>query len=530
MKNLKLFALIYLLFLSAFTDTLISEPLVPYRIWQFHKLDTVYVTNAMKLASQYDINTVVFSHGMIGEASQLFDGTEKGKQLKQLANNARTLNLKVWIWIHELDNVPDEFVENKIVQLDKDGFWEWLESRYEKVFKEYPEFDGIMLTFHETEYKIFDNEEVNSRLSMPDRFAKLINTINEVCKKYKKDFIVRTFLYEPEQHEWLKEGLLRSGKNVMIQTKCVPHDWDPYYPHNPLIGAFADRKQIVEFDCSSEFTGKNRIPFTSPEYFEYRWRYDLSKPGVIGYNARVDHAGYDAIYTPNEINLYTMFRLTQDRNITSADIWKEWTAKHYGNEAAVLIKNALFNSFEIVKKAFFPLKFWITDHSRLPNFKYAEEHIRSRTICKWIPDEPIYKETENNLLHPNPLILEQILAEKDSVVALAEESLVWLLKAKPFIPSTQYDDLYWRLELLHRTAIIWRYHSEAFFGLKVLTEGHKVPGLVERIERSIAALKLQAKVSSLNPRIGDLPPSSEKEIAETADELAKVLSSIKKTL
>src|SRR5579872_4125948 len=52
-----------------------ATDLVPYRAWQFHKLNAPYVSSTMKLAHNYDVNTVVFSHDMIGYASQLFDGS-----------------------------------------------------------------------------------------------------------------------------------------------------------------------------------------------------------------------------------------------------------------------------------------------------------------------------------------------------------------------------------------------------------------------------------------------------------------------
>lgn len=65
-----------------------AEPLVPYRAWEFQHMNTAYVLDAMKLAAEYDVNTVVFSHGMIGEVSQLFDGTGRAEQLRQLAKKA----------------------------------------------------------------------------------------------------------------------------------------------------------------------------------------------------------------------------------------------------------------------------------------------------------------------------------------------------------------------------------------------------------------------------------------------------------
>jgi hypothetical protein len=361
---------------------------------------------------------------------------------------------------------------------------------------------------------------------MPNRFNKLISTIHDVCLSYNKELVVRTFLYEPIELEWVKQGLLKSNRNVIVQSKCVPHDWDPYYPHNPLIGAFPENRQIVEFDCSSEFTGKNRIPYTSPEYFAYRWHYGLQTEEVVGYNARLDHGGFDALYTQNEINVYTLHRLTENPDLSASDIWKEWITLRYNSQVLPYLKAALAPSFEIVNKSFFPLKFWITNHSILPSFKYADGHISSRTLAKWIPDNPYYKEIENRLNHPDPELLEMILAEKDSAIALAEESLHALVNAKPYLTATQYDDLYWRFFLLHRTAIVWKLHAEAFFGYKLLQEHYEIPGLEERVARAISALHREAEVSEKIPGMEEVPPTSAVEIKEVAAELNKKLISI----
>ncbi len=514
-----------------------AKSLVPYRVWQFHEMDVEYVLDMMKLAPQYNINTIIFSHGMIWNTEDLYQGAdrhldtaykgkERGYKLRELAQEAHKIGLKVWIWTHELADVPEKYFENNLVQLDKSGFWNWLANRYEKVFSDFPEFDGILLTFRETQYPIFNDNRVSSRLSKPDRFSTMINTIDKLCVKYKKDFIVRGFFAEPERLEWFKQGLEKVNTRVMVQSKCVPHDWQPYYPHNFLIGQFPDRGQIIEFDCSSEFTGKNRIPYTSPEYFEYRWKYALSKPGILGYNARIDHGGYDAINTPNEINVYTLYRLTEDSTITANDIWKEWTNLRYGRHAANEIEKALKPTYDVVNKSFFPLKFWITRHSILPTFKYADGHISSRTIAKWIPEELKYKEIEQQLNHPSPEILEKILAEKDTAIALAEEALQHLQNAKPYITDGQYNDLYWCLKLLHQTAIVWKLHAEAFFGYKILAEGHELPGLNKRVQRAINSLYRQAEVSEKNDKIGAHPPASAKEIKQVADELNRMLNSL----
>jgi len=503
-----------------------AEPLVPYRAWQFHELDVPYVRKVMHRAAAYQINTVVFSHGMIGEVSQLYEPGDRGATLRDLARRAHALDLRVWIWVHELENdVPGRYLSDGDVYLDRPGFWDWLRGKYARLFADYPEFGGILLTFHETKHKIFRESDVRSRLSMPERFAKMINTIDDACAEYDKDFVVRSFLYEPRELQWFAEGLKHVHRRVMLQSKCVPHDWQPFYPHNPMIGRFPDRKLIVEFDCSSEFTGRNRVPYTSPEYFEHRWRHALAQPGVVGYNARLDHAGYDALFTPNEINIYTLYRLTDDPQITARDIWTDWTKNRYGPDAAPWVEKALRPSFDILNQSFFVLEFWITNHSRLPSFGYADGHLSSRTIAKWRPQQPEYAAREKRLNHPDAELLEDILAEKDEAVALADEALHYLSEARPHLSAAQYDDLFFRLNLLRRVATIWKLHAEAFFGYKVLAEGHDVPGLRARVERAIAGLYWQAQTSQ-TVGLTDAPPAATEEIRKVADELRERVQSL----
>ena len=516
----KRFVSLFLISLFAGMGTGWSLEEAAVRAWQFHKMDVPYVQGVLKKAGDYNINTVVYSHGMIGETSQLYEYdreggkptgfSKRGERLRALAKQAQDEGLRVWIWVHELEyDVPERYREGDAINIDLPGFWDWLQGKYEKFCQDFPEFDGIILTFHETEYKIFNDAHVISELSKPERFAKMINTIDAALARHDKDFVVRSFLYEPQQMEWFAEGIKNVSQRIMLQSKCVPHDWQPFYPHNPMIGKFPDRPLIVEFDCSSEFTGRNNIPWTCPQYFEYRWRYDQQQPGVVGYNARLDHGGYDALYTPNEINVYALYRLVEDPDVTADQIWDEWTVKHYGEAAAPWVEKALKPSFEIVNLSYFILEFWITDHSELPSYGYAKSHISSRTIAKWKPGEPRYQELERRLNHPDPALLERILAEKDKAIALADEAMHHLNRARPHLSGEQYDELFWRLNLLRRVAYIWKVYAEAFFGHLVQMAGHEVPGLRNRIERALEAMEHQAQVSEAIGWTEDPPASSE---------------------
>jgi len=496
---------------------------IEYRMWQFHTPDEKYVSDVLKKTADYNINSVVYSHEMFYTVDELYQNPNKAKMLRTLTEEAHDLGLKVFVWPHELWDVPKEFLKDGIVQLDNQGFYKWLTDKYDKFFRDFPEFDGIILTFHETNYPVFKDDKVKSKLSKPERFARIINAIDKACSKYNKDFIVRTFVYEPEELKWLEEGLKMTHPRVMVQSKCVPHDWQPFYPHSPVIGAFKGRKQIVEFDCSSEFTGKNRIPYTSPEYFEYRWNHGLKFPEVVGYNARLDHRGFDAVFTPNKINLYTLYCLTEDASVDAAKIWDEWLSKEYGDKAGPLVKDVLKPTFDCVNKAFFAQKFWYTNHSALPSWDYANNsispsHKYSGSLTKWI-DEPDVKKTEDLLNRPTPEFLEQILAEKNEAVDLAKQCLVNLEKAKPYLKPDRYNDLKWRLDLLSRVTVIWRAHAEAFWGIKLLEQNCDDAELKERTKNAIDVLYQQANLISKDANIADTVPANSENVKKVAREL-----------
>ncbi len=487
-------------------NILMANPKMEIRSWQLHTLDMDYCKRVMDKAPDYDINTIVFSHEMIWTTMELYGSSERkpkkeavGEKLRELAEYAHSKNLRVWIWTHEFADVPTKYLKDGIVQMDASGFWKWLEDRYTKMFVDFPEFDGLMMTFHETEYKIFDNSEVASKRSMPDRFQKLINTIYKSCKKNKKELIVRTFVYEPEELQWLKEGLDKVSDDVIVQSKCIPHDWQPFYPHNPLIGAFKNKKQIIEFDGSSEYTGRNHIPYTSPEYFSYRWKYDMTFPEVVGYNVRMDHAGFDALFTPNEINIYSLAKITENPEISTDEIWSDWAKERYGEEASEEIIALLKPTFEIVNKVLFPQGVWYTRHSWLPSFDYANSH--TKYIDKWYNGE--YETITSELLNPDIETFNKVLKEKDIAISMIQKSLWQLLALKGKISDKNYYDLQERFNLLLQTGLIWKNHVTAYIGIKLLKNHPDLKPLVQEALSNIRTLALNIPDNQVNKPVAD---------------------------
>lgn len=482
-----------LFFLAAVPCFANAQSHLRIRAWQFHYYDIPYLMKAIDIAPKYDINTVIFSHNIVWYADEMLIDKRRGEQIDELAARAHRDGMKAWVWTHEIYNVPTRFLKNGKAQIDKPGFWRWEADKYTRLFERFRNVDGLVLTFHETQYEVYNDNEVVSRLSKSARVAKLINTIWAVCKKFGKSLVVRTFAYEPEQLQWIKEGILHANRKVIVETKIIPHDWDPYYPNNPLIGAFPGRKQIIEFHAAAEIGGVNNTPYACVAYFKRRLKYDLTK-NISGYIARVDVGTYyHALGTPNELNMYTLFRLAQNPDVPVDSIYQDWAVSRYGFRAAPYVISALKRSFGISNETYYTLGFWITNHTALPTYYYASGHISLRSIAKWDP-KPYYKMMEDELNNPTPEVLERILAQKDTAIAMGQESIVDLMKGKKFFKRKSYNDLLWRFELDLNATQIWKYFNEAFFGYKVLCK-YPSRALRERVKRALNALDYWADIN-----------------------------------
>ncbi|WP_020529966.1 hypothetical protein [Flexithrix dorotheae] len=475
--------LLFLLFFPVHIGLFAQQ--IDFRAWQFHALDTSYMRKAIDLAPEYNITSIVMSHGALSNAMELYQEkfepntiSNQGAQLKAIANYARKKEIETHIWIHELADIPEKFKVGKRVNLDDKKLWKYLTQRYEAVFKDYPEFAGMQITFHETEFKIFDDAEVVSKMSQPERFAKLIKTVFDVCKKYDKKLIVRTFLYESEEYDWVKEGLLKSDNDIIIQTKCAPNDWQPFFPHNAMIGAFPNKKQIIEYDASAEYMGRNFIVWAAPHYFQYRWKYAVQYPQVIGYNVRLDHSAYDALFTPNEINIYALAKLAENPDYDMEKLWRDWAHKKYGANAAKAAIEILKPTYDMVNKVYFPQGVWFGNHSKLTHFEYGENRIPY--IAHW--DES-WQPVVDKLMNPTEEVLRELVTEKDSALLLTQQSLWKLHESQDLFKKEDFQDLNERLLFQLHFTLLAKSNVKLHFGVKMARVDKKyIPYVVDELK------------------------------------------------
>lgn len=449
-----------------------QENLLAHRSWQFHDPDWDYLQKAIPEAKAAGMNRIQLSHRIIMDAEQLWQGKEQEVEwrlsvVRHAIELAHELDLEVDMWTHELSGLPrDRFRDDEGRVVLSDELWQWLDAKYEKLFKLVPGLDGLVLTFAETDHKVY-TDRVISDLPKPMRIAKLIEVLAEVCARHGKTLLVRTFVYQPNEIGFLHTALTAIAKteakthNIMVMTKCVPHDWTPYYPFNPLLGDVAGLPQVVEIDLGQEFTGQSQILHCEVDYIKYVLDYCRAK-GVIGAVARVERFGNHVLGTPNEVNLHAFGRLLADRDVSADALWQEWTVERYGEKAAVHVIRALRRTFEVTNLTFFPLEQWITNHSRIPDWGYAYGHITSRQNAKWIPS-PRQLQLRDELLRPTCDTLLKIAREKDLARELADKSLADLARARPHLSDEDYRQLWHFLSLGRDNVDVFAEHQLAMF-------------------------------------------------------------------
>ncbi|MFQ3549424.1 MAG: hypothetical protein SNJ70_06700 [Armatimonadota bacterium] len=445
-----------------FSTALEAKPM-KYRVWQLQDYNMDHIKRMIDMAAEQHVNRIQISHHIVMSAEQILDNPKRVEDFNQICKWAHEKNIKVDFWTHELDGVPDDLMVDGKVNLDDDRIWDFVREKYKKVFELCPELDGVVLTMHETGFKIFDDSQVSSSEPANVRITKLIDHMGEVMQELGKDYFVRTFVYEPWQLEYMEKGIKDAESNFVVMSKEVPHDWQPFYPNNPVIGNVGDREQIVEWDLGHEFTGLSTIPYINIDYFKKRFDYGIEK-GTVGLVFRIERHKWRAVDTPNQmlIDLFTKLML-----VPTLDPHKQYMymlEDRYGKEAAPYLYSAFLRTGDIIKKGMYVLGYWITDHSILPSYNYASATLVRRSTAKW---DPSTKEIGDELLNPTIQTIIKIQNEKDEAIAAAEMSIADVKAAREYLSKEDHDYL---LEIFERSkamAVVWKSFMEVFFGMSV---------------------------------------------------------------
>jgi alpha-glucuronidase len=148
----------------------------------------------------------------------------------------------------------------------------------------------------------------------------------------------------------------RFAKNVVVQIKFGPMDFQVREPVSPALAAMPRTRIAVELQVTQEYTGQQKhVCYLAPQWHEvldFRpWgdgrtvsdvvagrAGEAGTPGLAGGVTAVSNVGADEFWTGHPLaqaNLYAYGRLCWDPTLTPQAILDEWTALTFGDDETV---------------------------------------------------------------------------------------------------------------------------------------------------------------------------------------------------
>ena len=460
--------------------------------WQFHSRDVAKISEAIRKAPQYGVNFFIFSHALFDHVEPFLNSPDRKRDIAQLGALADQEKIPWYLWLHEFDDIPDRFrvgsrgaadeqIEKSVtgegssasfrlgrrVNMDDPALMEYLRDRYERLLNQCPTAAGLVLTLHESDNKLFRNAEVQSKLSVPDRIDAISKLIYEVVKKHHKKLILRNFFYEPQEMEFFAEAITKLPDDIIVMSKDVVHDFDPWYPFDPLHGKVGKKQQIMEIDLGVEKAWNSQGLYAQPENIQkdvQRAR-DKGLVGIVGRNQVFwEHPFEDT----HEVNLYAFSRFMKDPDLPPGQVLEDWAKGRYPAAAAPGIAAAMKRTEFIQHHGRWFLEFWLTKAlaAEWGDYPYYFGHILLRSRYKWTHD-PADKKMEDGLYSPDQALFDRLVAEKDQVIEQVHAGMADVERAARFLTPEQAKPYTEGFRFLLDAAEAQKQWTRAFFAQRM---------------------------------------------------------------
>ncbi len=457
--------------------------------WQFHEYDVPNVSEAIRRAPQYGVNLFIFSHGLFDNTEIVLNDPQWVKDLQHLGAQADRQKIPWYLWTHEFDNIPERlrtpqkldpddprlsqagiwfsFRLGSPVDMDDPALWEYLNARYERLFSLFPTTAGLVLTFHESDRKIFRNGEVLSKQTVPERIVKVTRFLHEICRRHRKKLILRDFFYEPKEMEYFKQAIPNLPDDVILMGKDTVHEFQPFYPPDPMHGQVGRHPQIMELDTGVEKALSSQGHYAQVDYIR-RYVQRAREKGMAGAVGRAHFFGAHPWDDTHDVNLYALSRFLKDPELGVDTVLQDWARQRYPAEAVPHIASALKRTEFIHHRGRYFLGFWLTRGlgGDWEDYVFYFNHLLLRSQYKWTKD-PADKQTEQALYQPDRATFDKLVAEKDEVVAQARASLADMRLAHRYLTREQSAPLDEGFRFLLDAALLQKEWTRAYFGMRM---------------------------------------------------------------
>ena len=431
--------------------------------WQFHDSDMPKLRLAIDRAREYGVNFFIFSHEIFRSVDGFLQSPERQRDILELGARADAKQIPYYLWVHEFDDIPDRFKSGARVNFDDPGLFPFLEQRYENLLGKAPGVAGLVITFHESQNKIFRNSEVASKLPVPDRLYRISRFFYDLCRGHHKQLILRNFFYEPLEMQYFAAVLPKLPDDLIVMSKDTCHEFDPFYPPDPMHGNVGGKRQIMEFDLGVEKALSPQAPYAQVDYLR-RYARRAAGKGLVGMVGRCRLLWDKPFENVQEINPYAFSRFLRDPDTDPQQIWKDWASKRYAPQAAPYVISALQRTEYINHHMRYFLGLWFTKEigQEWGKYSYYFGHVEQRPASKWTGN-PADKALEDASYNPDRALFDRFVAEKDEVLRQVKASIDDIGKAAPSLTPEQKKSLGEGFDFLLDAARLYREWTRAYF-------------------------------------------------------------------
>lgn len=326
-----------------------------FSIWDWHKLpdyiDTRYKDYARANAS-IGINGTVLTNVNANAWVLTHDYLLK---VAALANVFRPYGIKVYLTARF--SAPIEIGNLKTADPLNEDVKQWWKEKVKEIYSLIPDFGGFLVKAN--------SEGQPGPQNYGRSHADGANMLAEALEPYGGVVMWRAFVYDnniPEDrakqaYNEFKPLDGKFKKNVLIQVKNGPIDFQPREPFHPLFGAMPNTPLMMEFQITQEYLGQGtHLVYLAPLFKECLESDTYCKgkgstvakvidgsldnhsiSGIAG----VSNIGTDRNWTGHlfgQANWYAFGRLAWNHELTSDEIAEEWIRQTFSNDNEVVSK------------------------------------------------------------------------------------------------------------------------------------------------------------------------------------------------
>lgn len=355
-------------------DRTVERGYAGFSIWDWHKLpgyvDQRYIDYARANAS-IGINGSVLTNV---NANALVLTPDYLRKVAALADVFRPYGIKVYLTARfnapmELDGLPTaDPLDNRVMQ--------WWKDKVKEIYKYVPDFGGFVVKA---------NSEGQPGPQNYDRLhSDGANMLADAVQPFGGVVMWRAFVYDDkvpddrakQAYNEFKPLDGEFQKNVLVQVKNGPIDFQPREPVHPLFGAMRKTPLMIEFQITQEYLGySSHLVYLAPLFKESLDSDTYAKgkgstvasvvEGTLEGQALSGMAGVANIGTDinwcghpfGQANWYAFGRLAWNHNLTSEDIADEWIRMTFSNQPDFVkeVKAMMLASREITVNYMTPL-------------------------------------------------------------------------------------------------------------------------------------------------------------------------------